>query len=221
MTFQHRDGSAGDARLPNKLCPEAEFLLLMDLKRRAEDRLDEIADIICPDAPHLPLADFRGMAPDVILSGAKPLPRSGAVQATSDGPDLISILGDAPSMENLRNLARSRRDYAEKLIDALDSIDPDPDLEPWLGSGNITPPGRGLPHIFRGPGPERWPMPDHLAFAAEGSDDREEQAEDNDPLDFGEHDEAELSGVGDMDGLCEQVQAWDSHALYAAGGYVA
>ena len=67
MTFPHHDGSAGPARLPNKLGPEAEFLLLMDLKRQTEARLDELVEIIDPGVPHLPLSRLRGLAPGVLL----------------------------------------------------------------------------------------------------------------------------------------------------------
>lgn len=57
--------------------------------------------------------------------------------------------------------------------------------------------------------------------AMDGDPDLTEQAEDNDPLDYGEHDDAELSGIGDMDGLSEQDPAWDGHLPLSHGGYVA
>lgn len=111
-------------------------------------------------------------------------------------PDLISILGDAPSMENLRTLARVRRDYAERmvetLIDALDAIDGDPDLEPWLGSPNVVPERRRDPRWRFGKGIRRTPMADHIAFGQGGTDDREEEDEDEDGADA----EPSLGSVG-------------------------
>ena len=71
------------ASLPNKLSPHAEFLLLMDIKRQTEARLNDLVEIMDPKGmPHLPMADIRGATPAAILSGAKPMPRSGLVQAS-------------------------------------------------------------------------------------------------------------------------------------------
>lgn len=68
MTFHHHDGSAGPARLPNGLTYEAEFLLLMDLKRQTEARLDQLAALIAPDLDIMPMSRVRGMAPGALLS---------------------------------------------------------------------------------------------------------------------------------------------------------
>ena len=53
--------------LPCSLGPEAEFLLLMDLKRRTEARLDALLGLIDPGVPHLPLSGLRGVSPGVLL----------------------------------------------------------------------------------------------------------------------------------------------------------
>ena len=54
-------------RIPNRLCLEGELALLMDIKRRTEERLDELLALIEPGVRHLPMSSLRGMDPSVLL----------------------------------------------------------------------------------------------------------------------------------------------------------
>ena len=145
--------------------------------------------------------------------------------------ELLAILNAGPiGAEALAALSGSRRRLAQAgidaLIDYLDAVTPDADLEEGADLEGVDEdgdllddgekdlcdhePSLGAPEV-------------HMLFrwGSGGIVDRQcDQTRwadgDGDDLELGDD-----NGIADMDGLCEQVQAYDGRLLWSNGGYVA
>ena len=138
--------------------------------------------------------------------------------------ELLAILDAGPiGAEALAALSGSRRRLAQAgidaLIDYLDATTPDADLEPSLGvPEHLMGYGWAWVRIDRACSQAHWAKGGRNDLEDE-HDGREPDVDDEEGFDR-EDDPAEC-GIADMDGLCEQVQAYDGRLPWSVGGYVA